>query len=370
MGHIGTVLKINSNIRNYDIHFVDKIGFLRTFSNFPYRCYIVDENVWWIYKDICLRELEREDIVVLPVSEERKSLETVQELYDHMIERAAKRNMTMISIGGGTVQDITGFVASTLYRGINWVFVPTTLLAQADSCIGSKTSLNYRGYKNLIGTFYPPSNVYIYTPFLATQHDEHFFSGLGELAKLHILGGSEQIRRLIDQMPAILQRELSVLSLCVQNSLRIKLQYIVGDEFDVGKRNMLNFGHCFGHALESVSEFEIPHGQAVVLGMLLANIVARRRQLLSDEVERYIASQVLRRCLVARPKLHLLDPRSVVEAMKQDKKRIGTELACVMMTDGYQMIKVNDLAASEVIPALDELSCVLDNSEHTDGEIL
>ena len=134
---------------------------------------------------------------MLPVREERKTLETVQELYGHFLGRSAKRNMTLISIGGGILQDISGFAASTLYRGINWVFVPTTLLAQADSCIGSKTSLNYQGYKNLLGTFYPPNEVYIYMPFLATQAELDFYSGLGEVVKLHLMGGAERTRELI-----------------------------------------------------------------------------------------------------------------------------------------------------------------------------
>ena len=108
------------------------------------------------------------DIILFPVQEEVKTLESVEGIYDQLLLRSAKRNLTLITIGGGILQDITGFVASTLYRGINWILIPTTLLAQADSCIGSKTSLNYKGFKNLIGSFYPPKKVWIDPYFLGT----------------------------------------------------------------------------------------------------------------------------------------------------------------------------------------------------------
>lgn len=350
-----SVIRIESNIHDYEVHFAETTDFLRRFERFPQRCCVVDSNVWRLYADGCLCGLDRSDIIVLPVNEERKCLETVQELYDHLIERSAKRNMTMISIGGGIVQDITGFAASTIYRGINWIFVPTTLLAQADSCIGSKTSLNYRGFKNLIGTFYPPSEVFIYTPFLVTQEDVDFFSGLGEVVKLHIMGGADKTQEIIKLLPRIVRKEPIALLTSVQNSLLIKQSYITGDEFDTGRRNMLNFGHCFGHALESTSEFEIPHGQAVVLGMLLANTVARHRRILSEELETLIAEKLLLPSLMVRPKKKHLDQNAVIEAMKKDKKRTGEGLVLIMVKEGYEMIKVNDLCISEVSYALDEL---------------
>jgi 3-dehydroquinate synthase len=354
-----SVMKIQSNIRDYGVHFVETAGFLRDFESIPQRCYIVDSNVWRLYSDDCLREIASADIIVLPISEERKCLETVQELYDRLISRSAKRNMTMVSIGGGILQDISGFAASTIYRGINWIFVPTTLLAQADSCIGSKTSLNYRGFKNLVGTFYPPSDVYIYTPFLATQDDADFFSGLGEVVKLHLMGGPAKTKEIISLLPRIMRKEPAALLTAVENSLLIKQNYIADDEFDAGRRNLLNFGHCFGHAIEASSGFAIPHGQAVVMGMLLADIVARRRGLLSEERQAFIAKQLLLPSLVVQPKEGYLDARMVIEAMKRDKKRTGEDLALVMMQDSCELVKVNDLTAVEAANALEEVKTIL-----------
>jgi len=342
-------LVLKSKIKDYDIFFVDSCDFLKKYDD---NCvFVVDENVWEHHSKGCLSDLDAGDVIILPIGEEKKGLESVLKLYDKMMERSAKRNMTIVSIGGGITQDITGFMASTLYRGINWVYVPTTLLAQADSCIGSKTSLNYKQYKNLIGTFYPPTEIYIYSPFLTTQQDIDFFSGVGEVVKLHLMGGEENVNKIIAELAMIADKESDALLRAVQNSLLIKQSYIEEDEFDTGRRNLLNYGHCFGHAIESATDFSIPHGQAVVLGMILANKVAKNRNLLSPDSEAFIAEKLL--WPVAQIKETLdFDVDRVIEAMKQDKKRTGTELALIMMVNGYEMIKVNDLSENEAAEVL------------------
>ncbi len=349
-------MRIHSNIRDYDVHFAEDEEFLRGFERFPQRCYVVDGNVWDLYAAGCLKSLDPGNTLVLPVDEDRKNLDTVQELYDRLTKLAAKRNMTMITIGGGTLQDISGFAASTLYRGINWVFVPTTLLAQADSCIGSKTSLNYKRFKNLIGTFYPPSEVYIHSPFLSTLRDEDFYSGLGEVLKLHLMGGEEKVREIIGLLPLIRKKEAGALLSAVGNSLLIKQDYIAGDEFDTGRRNLLNFGHCFGHALETTSDFAIPHGQAVLVGMIFANIAAKNRGLLSDRTHRFLLDEILLPNLVSRVETSHMDIDSLFSAMKQDKKRIDEGLALVMLKDGFELVKVVNYTYGELSTTVAELS--------------
>lgn len=353
------VMQFASNIRNYKVYFDENADFLAQFEQIKQRCYVVDSNVWELYKDRELSVISRENLIVLPISEERKTLDTVQELYQRLIERAAKRNLTIISIGGGILQDVSGFAASTLYRGVNWIFVPTTLLAQADSCVGSKTSLNYKDFKNLIGTFYPPSEVHIYAPFLATQAEVDFYSGLGEVVKLHILGGSARMQEITELLPAIRQKDAAALLTAVQNSLSIKQDYISGDEFDTGRRNLLNFGHDFGHALEATSDFAIPHGQAVVLGMLLANQVARQRELMSANFESWVAQKLLRPALVVQPKPEYLARNGIIEAMKKDKKRTGDGLALIMLHEGQEAVKVDNMTLDEAVAALNELQELL-----------
>jgi 3-dehydroquinate synthase len=353
-------MKIHSNIKDYTVSFVNDTDFLlRLEDRFPEQCYVVDENVWQLYGDGCLCILDTKDLIIQSVNEEQKDLLSVQRLYDLLMKCAAKRNLTLVSIGGGIAQDITGFVASTLYRGINWVYIPTTLLAQADSCIGSKTSLNYKGSKNLIGTFYPPSEVFIYPNFLNTLLDIDYFSGLGEVVKLHILGGILKIQECITSLPAMLKRDPVVLLQAVHTSLAIKYGYIAEDEFDLGRRNLLNYGHCFGHALEATSNFEIPHGQAVVVGMLLANIVARNRGILSEQQQTFISDEILFPSLLVMPKKEYLDTDAVINAMKKDKKRTGESLALIMMHSSFDFSRVNDLTPQEVSMALSESKKIL-----------
>lgn len=350
-----SVMAIPSRLGDYTVAFAETAAFVPALERLAPRVYVVDETVWALYADTVLKPLQTETVIVQPAREALKNLAAVEALYDRLLELSAKRNLTLISIGGGIIQDITGFVVSTLYRGLHWVYVPTTLLAQADACIGGKTSLNYRHYKNLLGTFYPPAEIFVYTPFLATLSDLDFYSGLGEVIKLHLLGGAAQAQAATDRLPAWRKRDPAALRQGVQTALDIKRGYITDDEFDQGRRNLLNYGHCFGHALEAASDFAIPHGQAVVLGMWLANRVARRRGRLSAELEAHISDTLLRPGLVVRPPAAHFAPGPIVAAMEKDKKRTGAGLALIMLTEGYTPVSVKDLTPAEVRGALDEI---------------
>jgi 3-dehydroquinate synthase len=343
---------IKSKLRTYRIYFVEDMVFLKNIS--PPTVYIVDKNVWECHSDRCLSVLKGLNVIVLEVNEEQKNLQTVQDLYRKIVKLNAKKNLTIVSIGGGITQDITGFVCSTLYRGINWIFIPTTLLAQADSCIGSKTSLNFDNFKNLVGTFYPPTDVYIHTPFIQTQKREDYFSGLGEVVKLHLIGGRNTTNILMKNLSVITDQNNTILSEVICNSLMIKKEYIEDDELDNGRRNMLNYGHCIGHALESVSDYKIPHGQAVVVGMILANIIARKRKLLSEETESRLALQLLFPILSISASDMAFDDDLIIEAMKMDKKRIDKGIPIVMLTDIFRMQKFNDLSEQEIIFSVNE----------------
>jgi 3-dehydroquinate synthase len=349
-------MTLTSRIRDYVVTFEDSDAFVGELAALPDRLVVVDENAWRCHRGGALASLDPDEVVVLPIAEDVKTLDSVRMLYDRLIERSAKRNITLVSIGGGITQDITGFAASTIYRGVNWVFVPTTLLAQADSCIGSKTSLNYRHYKNLIGTFFPPTAVHVHTPFLATQAEGDYRSGLGEVVKLHIMGGPETASRLEAALPALLARDPGPLLNAIQDCLAIKASYIQDDEFDAGRRNLLNYGHCFGHAIESATDFGVPHGQAVVLGMVLANMVARERGVLSVATERYLLERLLEPALAPGIDLGGMDDAAVVEAMGRDKKRVGTCLAVVMAADGLEMLKATDVTSEEAGRALERFA--------------
>jgi len=346
------MISIKSSIRNYNTVIGDVKPYLSDLRGRSGSvCLIVDHNVWSIYKNV-FRSFDRKEIIILPVSEERKNLASVQMLYDKLMRLSAKRNMLLVSAGGGITQDITGFLASTLYRGLKWVFIPTTLLAQADSCIGSKTSLNYKEYKNIIGTFYPPVEILVDTRFIDTQKPLDFYSGMGEVVKLHIIGGRKCFDYMLKSLLKIVRDKGKILSEAVRNCLLIKKGYIENDEFDSGRRNLLNYGHCFGHAIEKTSAFGIPHGLAVTIGMALADIVARNRTILRGENERLIFNELLLPLIVRMPDGSALEPSSLMLAMKKDKKRTGKDLPLVMLKDGLELVKVDDLKESELKAAV------------------
>jgi 3-dehydroquinate synthase len=338
---------VASRLRDYTATFEPDAGFLGELVARKNRLFVVDENVWAAHRDGVLSELPFDDVMLLPIAEETKTLSSVERVWDTLMLRSAKRNMTIVSIGGGICQDITGFVASTLYRGIGWVFLPTTLLAQADSCIGSKTSLNYKRYKNLLGTFFPPNAVHLYAPFLTTQKEIDFCSGLGEVVKLHILGGAESADRLDRAMGLVRSRDVGALHTAVRDSLLIKKGYIEGDEFDTGRRNLLNYGHCFGHAIETATDYAVPHGQAVVLGMIMAQAVARSRGLETEPAQIALLDRLFAGSLLAGNIPRTIDLDVVIEAMKHDKKRTGDGLVVVMAADGLEFTKRDDVSPEE-----------------------
>ena len=338
-------ISIKSNLKDYTAYFESDDAFLKQLAELANSVYIVDENVYRLHKDDCLKYLPKDRLIELEISEDRKNMDTVCELYEKIMQFAPRKNLNLVSIGGGITQDLTGFVASSLYRGVNWIFVPTTLLAQVDSCIGAKTSLNFKHFKNLVGTFYPPSEIHIFPEFLKTLTREDFYSGVGEMAKLHLMNGEADTKTFINDLPLIDKLDSKTLLERTQNCLKIKKSYIEDDEFDTGKRNMLNYGHCFGHAIESSTDFAISHGQAVVAGMILANKEAVKMGLLKPETEEFIRKNVLEPVLVV--KVPEIDADKTVAAMGQDKKNLGKGLALVMLTDGYKMLKITDMTNDE-----------------------
>lgn len=346
---------IKSRLRDYRVVFSEPGEYLARLAAEPESVFAVDGNVWGLHKDGALKPLAALPVIVLPISEERKSLESVRLLYDKITEFSFKKNVRLVSIGGGITQDITGFAASTLYRGVKWTFVPTTLLAQADSCIGGKTSLNYGKYKNLIGTFYPPSEVYVSSSFLSTLKESDFLSGLGEIAKLCIIGGAATANEFAVEAEKLLCREPAAVMRFLRLALEIKKGYIEADEFDSGPRNILNFGHCFGHALESAADFEIPHGVAVVYGIIFANAVARRRGLLSAGTGEFMRDKILLPMLANRRWDSRVNGDAIINGMRKDKKRTGAELALVMALDDFKMVRVNDLEEREARAAFEEM---------------
>ncbi len=246
---------------------------------------VIDEVVLELYRD---RYTINEDRVIrISAKEEKKTPDTALYLCEELMIKGVRRNDTIVAIGGGITQDLVTFAASILYRGVPWVWIPTTLLAQADSCIGGKSSLNYKSWKNILGNFYPPHSIYIQETFLSTLSDEDIRSGIGEILKVHLLSGPSAVKSVIDMMEH-LDENPTMLSKMIFNSLKYKNEILKVDALDTGLRLKMNYGHSFGHALESATDFAIPHGIAVTIGLDVANYFAMRLGLVSEEYFRTI----------------------------------------------------------------------------------
>jgi len=350
------LIKINSKLRDYSVDFGSLSSFIRAKDKDTSAFYIVDKKVWILYRKSLLKGLDSSRVVLFEAEELNKTLRIVSWLYDAFIKRKAKRNIVLISIGGGITQDVSGFLSSTIFRGVRWLYIPTTLLSQADSCIGGKTSLNYKNYKNLIGTFYPPEYILIDINFNYTLREQDFYSGIGEIIKLHLMGGRRYFKEISRLLPGIIAKRKEYLLRGIRNSLLIKKGYIESDEFDSGRRNLLNYGHCFGHALETASGFKVPHGQAVVIGMMLANIVGRARGLLSPGVERKLFNDLLLPAVSVEFRSFLYREQGIISSMKKDKKRIGEKLPLIIMRNDFSFEKRIDLTEGESKLALRELA--------------
>lgn len=354
-------MKIHSKIKDYELRFCEDMSFVGEIASVSPRIVIADGNVYDAYKDVFDSNFGQEEIVLFNAVETNKNIEAVLNLCDKVMQFAAKKNMTIVSFGGGITQDVTGFLASILYRGVNWIFVPTTLLAQSDSCMGSKTSLNHKRYKNLLGDFYPPTTVYVNTQFTQTLTEMDFFSGIGEIVKLHLMGGKELVTSIGIDVKTVSSYRTNVplLNKLVKNSLSVKYSYIKDDEFDTGKRNLLNFGHCFGHALETSSEYRIPHGIAVVIGMIFANLIAVKRGLLSKEKEQNLLHSILLDCIKCPLEKSYFDYKLILSAMKMDKKRVGTGLPLIVLQDNLELQKLVDMTPEELMWGMEELNRIL-----------
>ncbi len=311
----------------YDVDF-DKTNFKRIDAFIePGTHFIVDSNLVELYPDVLKKIIESENTVIIDASEHTKEVNNVLKIVESLLQKGIKRNNTIVAVGGGVVQDITCFISSVLFRGIKWRFIPTTLLSQADSCIGSKSSINLGEYKNIIGTFKPPEKILICTTFLQTLDQQEIFSGIGEIIKVHAIDGEDSFDEMAssyDLMPI----DPLILLKFIENALKIKKKYIELDEFDKGIRNIFNYGHSFGHAIESATNFVIPHGIAVTIGMDMANRIASQMKLTTKDHYRRMHKVLKKNYSTHKSTPIPLD--KLVSALKKDKKNTASKLVLIM----------------------------------------
>jgi 3-dehydroquinate synthase len=243
--------------------------------------FIVDALVAKLYAEKLRFVLAAPSVLEIEATEHAKSLERFPAYIEHLTSKGVRRDHRLIAIGGGIIQDITAFISSMLLRGVDWEFHPTTLLAQADSCIGSKTSINVGSTKNIVGNFWPPRSVYVSTDVQKSLAEADVRSGVGEMLKIHGVAGPEAFDRIAADYPKIFSDD-GVMQEYIGRSLGLKVPFIEKDEFDRAERLVLNYGHTFGHAIEAATDFAVPHGIGVTLGCDMANFVSSRLGRLSE----------------------------------------------------------------------------------------
>jgi len=258
------------------------------------------------------------EMLTVPDGEAQKSLHMAAKLYGHLSRLKAERSTAILALGGGVIGDLAGFVAATYMRGLPLIQIPTTLLAQVDSSIGGKVAVNHGSLKNMIGTFYQPRLVLTDISLLKSLADQEMRNGLAEVIKYGIVRDSELFQILENNLDKIRAYDQAILEEIVARCASIKAGIVQSDERDTGLRNILNFGHTTGHAIETITRFKISHGQAVALGMIVAAEIAREMDLLSEGQVSRIISLIEKAGLATR--ISGLNRANILRAMKHDKK--------------------------------------------------
>ena len=294
-------------------------------------CLIVsDETVAPLYRDALIANLgdKSAESISLPVGEAHKTLETVETVIDKLVDCRANRDTTVVALGGGVVGDITGFAAASYMRGVNFIQVPTTLLAQVDSSVGGKTGVNHAKGKNLIGAFHQPNVVLIDTDTLTTLPDRELKAGVAEVIKHGAAIDVDFFAWLEANVDALLAKDSATLAYAIQRSCELKAEVVAEDERESGRRAILNFGHTFGHAIEHCQGYgEWLHGEAVAAGMIMA---ATLSDISEDEVARLVDLTRRAGLPVKPPKI---GAEAMLGAMGMDKKVLHKELRFVLLKE-------------------------------------
>jgi 3-dehydroquinate synthase len=318
---------------------------------------ITDTNVDELYSEPigdALQEAGAQvDILVAEAGEHSKAPDVVADLWEQMLDQGADRKTVVIALGGGVVGDLAGFVAATFTRGLRFVQVPTTLLAQVDSSVGGKVGVNLPGGKNLVGAFWQPRGVVIDVTVLDSLPEREFIAGMAEVAKYGVIQDVEFFAYLEKNVEAITNRDVAVLTYIVKRCCRLKADVVEKDEREeTGLRSILNYGHTFCHAFEAATNYEeLLHGEGVAIGMMCAARLAER---LGRVDATFVARQ---QNLLEAFKLPLgvpdVERDELLELMYRDKKVERGKLRFVLPTRMGHVELVNDIGTEDILAALD-----------------
>ena len=349
------MIRVNLSSNSYNIYIdkglLERIGDTLVKGKAPCKTLLItDKNIEKVYGSIVTESLKRNKfdvrLVSLQPGEEQKTLETALTLYDACFDHKLDRNSLIVALGGGVVGDIAGFVAATFMRGIPFIQIPTSLLAQVDSSIGGKVAVNHPKGKNMIGSFYQPKAVFIDTETLSTLPAPELVAGLVEVIKYGVIKDAELFEYIEKSLYDILQLNHNALLKVIATSCQIKANIVEEDEKEKHLRAILNYGHTIGHAIETVTNYKkYRHGEAVAIGMLYAARIAIDMGLTDNTVfERQIS-------LIKRLGLPIhtgLNPEEIIKTLYVDKKVISGRLRFILPTKIGEVI-ISDQVTEEIL---------------------
>jgi len=317
-------------------------------------CIVSESTVAGLYAEELKKVLERLcagiSLFVFPAGEASKTLDTVKELYKHLILNQFDRKDMLVALGGGVVGDLTGYAAATYVRGIDFIQVPTTLLAQVDSSIGGKTGVDFDAYKNMVGAFHMPRLVYMNLGTLQSLSERQFAAGMAEIIKHGLIQDRLYYEWIRNHGREIARREYEALQYMIYGSCQIKRHVVEEDPTEQGIRAWLNFGHTAGHAVEKLKNFELYHGECVAVGCVAAAWISWKRGLLTkeecDQIERTLKAYHL-------PiRVQGLTPEEVLKATKLDKKMEAGRIKFVLLKRLGEAFVTKDVEDKELLEAI------------------
>lgn len=320
-------------------------------------CIITDSNVEKLYgKELLSRLKDKCKKAVLfsfPAGEEQKNLDTVKEAYRFLITEGFDRKDMLLALGGGVVGDLTGYTAATYLRGVDFVQIPTTLLAQADSSIGGKTGVDFDGYKNMVGAFNMPKLVYMNVSVLATLEGRQFCSGFAEIMKHGLIKDEAYYLWLLDKMYEITDRKPDILQEMVYKSCLIKKAVVEKDPTEKGERALLNFGHTIGHAIEKAKNFTLYHGECIALGAVAAAFISYKKGLLGMDEYYEIRDMFVPFGLPI--SVEDINPTEIQKLTRSDKKMEAGRIKFVLLKKVGKAVLDDTVTEQEILDAVREI---------------
>lgn len=321
-------------------------------------CIISDSRVGKIYGNKIKRILEdiadKCDLYCFKEGENSKNLDTVNDIYRFLIENKYERNDILVALGGGVVGDITGFAAATYLRGISYIQIPTSLLAQADSSIGGKTGVDFDGYKNMVGAFKMPLLVYTNISVLNSLSSRQFFSGFAEVMKAALIGDEDFYNWLISNMYEICEKDLDVLEEMLFRSCSIKKEIVEKDPDEKNIRALLNLGHTVGHAIEKYKKFTLLHGECVALGCVAAAYISWKKKFLPMEEYYEIRDMFVPFYLPI--SIDDVEPCEILNLTKSDKKMESGRIRFVLLKGIGKAFIDTTVTEDEILDAINEIN--------------